>query len=286
MDPRCDHPTPAAAAAVFDQSHSVRLAEAKAEFLRGLLPEIMRATDLRTALDVGCGFGYFSTFLREQGFAVQGIDVRPENVAEAALRYPEIGFAVRDLEDTPVTDLGQFDLVLCLGLLYHLENPFSAVRNLFAMTRKVCIIETMVAPFSAPLVAFVEEGDGQDQGRKHLAQIPSESWFLKVLCKAGFPYVYGLSRLPAHPDFHRSFLRKRRRTFFVASRVSLAGGALRLVAEPRATGRFMWYSFGVGRLLEQPVVRRALKAGMRRLPYFAQGRPAPGPPGKRDGTPR
>lgn len=278
----CEDPT--AAAAVFDQPQSMRLAEAKAEFLRDLLTNITRGVDLRTAMDVGCGFGHFSDFLRGRGFVVRGIDVRPENVAEAESRYPDIGFGVRDIEDTSVTELGKFDLVLCMGLLYHLENPFCAVRNLFAMTRKVCIIETMIAPFSAPLIAFVEEGDGKDQGRNHLAQIPSESWFLKALCKAGFTFVYGLSRLPAHPDFRRSFLRRRRRTFFVASRVSLAGDMLRVVAEPKATGRFMWYSFGIGRLLERAAVRRILKSGMERLPHWTPLRSAP--PGKRDGSPR
>lgn len=265
------------AAGVFDQPHAMRLIRAKAELLQEILPDVTRGMDLRTALDVGCGFGYFSAFLSEQGLAVQAIDVRPENITEATSRYPNIGFAVRNIEDASVTDLGTFDLVLCLGLLYHLENPFRAVRNLFALTRKVCIIETMVAPFSAPIAAFVEEGDGQDQGRNYLAQIPSESWFLKALSKAGFAFVYRLSRLPGHPDFRRSFLRKRRRTFFVASRVSLPGGAFRLASEPRVTGRFMWYSFGIGRLFEHEGLRRTLKAGMQRLRQF---------PPRRDGAPR
>jgi len=264
-------------AGVFDQPHAMRLIRAKAEFLREILPDVTGGMDPRTALDVGCGFGYFSAFLSEQGFAVQAIDVRPENITEAKSRYPNIGFAVRNIEDASVTDLGTFDLVLCLGLLYHLENPFRAVRNLFALTRKVCIIETMVAPFSAPIAAFVEEGDGQDQGRNYLAQIPSESWFLKALSKAGFSFVYRLARLPGHPDFRRSFLRKRRRTFFVASRVRLPGGGVRLTTEPRVTGRFMWYSFGIGRLLEHEGVRRALKAGMQRLSA---------PSRRHDGTPR
>jgi SAM-dependent methyltransferase len=269
---------------VFDQPHAMRLIRAKAEFLREILPDLTRGMDPRTALDVGCGFGYFSAFMSEQGFAVQAIDVRPENITEAKARYSNIGFAVRNIEDASVTDLGTFDLVLCLGLLYHLENPFRAVRNLFALTRKVCIIETMVAPFSAPIAAFVEEGDGQDQGRNYLAQIPSESWFLKALRKAGFSFVYRLSRLPGHPDFRRSFLRKRRRTFFVASRISLSGGAVRLAAEPRVTGRFMWYSFGIGRLLEHEGMRRALKAGMQRLQRLPPVQPAS--PRRHDGTPR
>ncbi len=269
---------------VFDQPQAVSLAVAKAEYLRDFLPEFVRGADLRTALDVGCGFGYFSAFLRDLGLTVRAIDVRPGNIARARTRYPDIGFAVHDIEDPSVVALGDFDLVLCLGVLYHLENPFRAIRNLFSLTRKICVIETMIAPFSAPLTAFVEEGEGLDQSQSHLAQIPSESWFLKTLSKAGFPFIYRLSGAPLHPDFRSSLIRKRRRTFFVASKVSLSVGGLAPAAEPRITGRFMWYSFGIGRVLEHRGVREALKVGIRRLKHISWFRFAS--PRERDRLPR
>src|SRR4029077_16596758 len=84
-------PPPTLAAGVFDQPPAMRLIRAKAEFLRELLPDVTRGVDLRTAFDVGCGFGYFSAFLKERGFAVQAIDVRPENITEAKSRYADIG---------------------------------------------------------------------------------------------------------------------------------------------------------------------------------------------------
>lgn len=37
---------------------------------------------------------------------------------------------------------GTFDLVLCFGILYHLENPVLAVRRISAVTRKVIVVDT------------------------------------------------------------------------------------------------------------------------------------------------
>jgi tRNA (mo5U34)-methyltransferase len=38
--------------------------------------------------------------------------------------------------------LGSFDVVLFLGVLYHLEEPFLALRRLRRVTRQVAVIET------------------------------------------------------------------------------------------------------------------------------------------------
>ena len=42
-----------------------------------------------------------------------------------------------NVEDPQVRELGASDLVLCPGLLYHLENPFQAIRNLHALTARI-----------------------------------------------------------------------------------------------------------------------------------------------------
>lgn len=41
---------------------------------------------------------------------------------------------------------GEFDLVLMLGLIYHLENPVGALRLARQHTRRLCLVETQIAP--------------------------------------------------------------------------------------------------------------------------------------------
>src|SRR6266540_299913 len=120
--------------APFDTPYTLRFNEARKALMGRLLQEIINGERVSNALDVGCGFGYFSQYLKQSGIEVMGIDGRPENVEEARKRYPDIDFKVYDIEELSVGSLGQYDLVLCFGLLYHLENPFRAIRNLSSLT--------------------------------------------------------------------------------------------------------------------------------------------------------
>jgi tRNA (mo5U34)-methyltransferase len=49
---------------------------------------------------------------------------------------------VADFTTTDLAALGTFDVVLFLGVLYHLEDPLGALRRLRAVTRRVALIET------------------------------------------------------------------------------------------------------------------------------------------------
>src|SRR5271168_5316386 len=103
---------------IFDQPQQAEYVERRCAFLGRFLPQWKRELDLRTALDVGCGVGYFSAFLRDAGFQVTAVDGRAENVAEAQKRHPGIEFRACDVEDPQCAALGSYDLVLAFGLLY------------------------------------------------------------------------------------------------------------------------------------------------------------------------
>jgi hypothetical protein len=56
-----------------------------------------------------------------------------------------VEFRIDDVTRINVASYGEFDLTLCLGLLYHLEDPMGALRRLRAVTRELLVIETEVA---------------------------------------------------------------------------------------------------------------------------------------------
>lgn len=49
---------------------------------------------------------------------------------------------VGDFMTLPPEHIGQFDVVLFLGVLYHMENPLASLRRLAQLTHEVAIIET------------------------------------------------------------------------------------------------------------------------------------------------
>lgn|SRR3989338_8125986 len=63
-------------------------------------------------LDVGCGFGDFYQYLKDEGIKVKytGIDICPAFVDVCTERFPEAKFAVKDLQTDPVKE--KYDYVV------------------------------------------------------------------------------------------------------------------------------------------------------------------------------
>jgi SAM-dependent methyltransferase len=217
----------------FDSDWTQNYTKIRQAFIRELLGLARVQVELVTALDVGCGVGYFSKFLSELGFRVVAIDGREENAQEGKRRHPEITFLTRDAEDPALPEIGTFDFVLCVGLLYHLENPFRTVRNLFALTGKLLVVESMCAPGDQPTMELLDEYHEEDQGLSHVAFYPTESCLVKMLYRAGFPFVYGFRQLPSHPAFCATRSRQKKRTMLAASRQNLSTGGLTVIPEPQ-----------------------------------------------------
>jgi tRNA (mo5U34)-methyltransferase len=80
------------------------------------------------ALDIGCNAGYYSFELARRGASVLGVDHDLHYLAQAAWAREQFGLEDRvELREMGVYDLGRlretFDLVLFLGVLYHLRYP-------------------------------------------------------------------------------------------------------------------------------------------------------------------
>jgi SAM-dependent methyltransferase len=217
---------------VFDNPTSQEFNRARQDFLGQLLPELRRQIGLASAADVGCGIGYFCKFLTGMGFHVVGFEGREQNAIEARRRYPEITFLTKNVEDPDFPNVGKFDLVLCAGLLYHLENPFRAIRNLHSLTGKVLLVESMCAPGIEPSLQLLDEYRSEDQGLNYIAFYPTETCLVKMLYLAGFSYVYGPTILPDSADFRESASRRRERTIVAACVEPVTLEQLKLLPEP------------------------------------------------------
>ena len=220
-------------AGAFDGEHYQGLNSSRTPVISAVVSEVRRQFDLQTVVDVGCGVGYFSAFLKSLGFQVIAVDGRRENTEEAKRRVPQVTFHLLNVEDPGIRDLGCFDLVFCFGLLYHLENPFQAIRNLHAMTSKLLLVESVCFPGNEPIMALVDEESNDAQGLNHIAFYPTEECLVKMFYRAGFTKVYRLTKLPSHPDFHAKNLVRQIRTILAASHAPLYSELLELVTEPR-----------------------------------------------------
>jgi tRNA (mo5U34)-methyltransferase len=93
-----------------------------------LAPHLPRRLDGWTALDIGCNAGFYAFELARRGAQVTGIDVDPHYLDQARWAAREFGlessveFRRMQVYDLARTD-ERFDLVLFLGVFYHLRYP-------------------------------------------------------------------------------------------------------------------------------------------------------------------
>jgi len=216
----------------FDQKEYRQLIEARGETIQRAVTRLKPALKLSNAVDAGCGVGFFSQTLSECGLNVCGFDGRKENVAEARRRFAHIPFGEGDIEERAILQLGRFDLVLCFGLLYHLENPLLAIRNLHGLTEKCLLLESMCLPEEKTSMLLRQEPRQDDQSLSDVACYPSEGSLVKMMYRAGFGMVYRVMPLPDHEDFRETAEHARRRTVLLATSTGIDVAGFRLIPEP------------------------------------------------------
>jgi tRNA (mo5U34)-methyltransferase len=103
------------------------------------------------ALDVGCNAGFYTFELAKRGAEVVGIDVDEHYLRQARWAAERFGVegSVEFRRDT-VYDLARtdecYDLVLFMGVLYHLRHPLLALDLVAARARRLLVLQTLTMP--------------------------------------------------------------------------------------------------------------------------------------------
>jgi tRNA (mo5U34)-methyltransferase len=166
----------------------------------------------RTVLDIGCNGGYFAMQMKQRGAdRVVGIDSDARYLAQARFAADVLGIDIelRQLTVYEVAALRErFDLVLFMGVLYHLRHPLLALDLLHEhVVGDLLLMQTMqrgseaVAQVEADY-PFAERGVFDDPGfpRLHFVEhryagdptnwwIPNAAASMAMLRSAGFDVV-------------------------------------------------------------------------------------------------
>ena len=116
----------------------------------------------KRVLDIGAWDGWFSFEMERRGASVVALDsTRQETFFEARrLLDSKVEYVVEDVCRVNPRDLGQFDIVLFFGVLYHLKHPLLALEKVFELTTWMACIESLVIDDpptnAAPVMEFYE----------------------------------------------------------------------------------------------------------------------------------
>ena len=116
-----------------------------------LAPALPADLDGWTALDIGCNAGFYSFELALRGADVVGIDHDEHYLRQAAWARHRLDLDDRvELRNMGVYDLAhvdeQFDLVLFMGVLYHLRYPLLGLDIVSQKVGRLLAFQTMTLP--------------------------------------------------------------------------------------------------------------------------------------------
>ncbi len=130
-------------------------------------------------LDLACLEGLYAIEFARQGARTVAIEGRESSIEKARFVQKALGLDNLTLSQDDVRNLsrekhGEFDVVLCLGILYHLDAPdvFRFVENIARVTTGLAVIDTYVSLASKD----VRSHEGKSYwGREVFEHSPSDS---------------------------------------------------------------------------------------------------------------
>jgi 2-polyprenyl-3-methyl-5-hydroxy-6-metoxy-1,4-benzoquinol methylase len=102
----------------------------------------------KRVLDIGAYDGFFSFECERRGAEVVAIDTIPYGQSGFKVAHELLGSKVRfrsaSVYDLNPESFGQFDLVLCLGVIYHLRHPLLGLEHIHSICKGTLILETQI----------------------------------------------------------------------------------------------------------------------------------------------
>ena len=177
-------------------------------------------------LDLACLEGMYAIEFARRGGEVVAIEGREANLEKARFAARTLGldgidFQLGDVRGLSLARHGEFDVVLCLGILYHLDaaDLFPFVERLHEVCRRALVIDTAIAVGGAEELSHggrayqgrtLFEHDPHSSGEDRLkalwssldnpsAWAPTRPSLARLLAATGFTSVME-SWVPAEPD--------------------------------------------------------------------------------------
>lgn len=171
-------------------AHNIHLAGdlyTMGEYVRGdeiLARRVLQiATDLTArpletlrVLDLACLEGLYAIEFARHGARAVGVEIREANLEKARFVKEALGLERLELARDDVRNLsreayGEFDVVLCLGILYHLDAPdvFEFVHRMAEVCGRCLIVDTHISTTNE---ATVEHGGHVYAGKYFIEHMP------------------------------------------------------------------------------------------------------------------
>jgi tRNA (mo5U34)-methyltransferase len=186
----------------------------------------------KRVLDLGCNAGFWSLAAIEAGCDyVLGVDGREMHVEQANLVFDvnevdpsRYRFDVGNVFDYPFESFEPFDVVLCLGILYHVAKPFCLMEVASRVNTDLMVIDTSISELPGSFLSFTQEAPLADDPRRaidyRLVTYPTKMAIRDMGRALGYDVALLKPSLVSREGM-RDYSRKTRYAFVCAKRTSL-----------------------------------------------------------------
>ena len=184
---------------IFDKAIIRRHTQRKKYFFDPLVKFCGGSLRGKRVLDLGCNAGFWALHAAESGCDfVLGVDGREMHVRQAEFVFETKGieksryqFIQKDIFDLKPEELGTFDIVFCLGLLYHISKPMELMESIDPMNSDLLLIDTTLsrASDSSFQVAHESLEEPRNAFDYELVLIPTKLAVLEMAKQFGYSSV-------------------------------------------------------------------------------------------------
>lgn len=161
------------------------------EWIRPAITEIFRGKDV---LECGCGGGHHTAIMAENAASVTAVDLNCADLARSRCAgLSNVDFVDADLA---AMDLGrQYDVVICIGVIHHTDDPDATFRNLYRHCKPGGTV--IIWTYSAEGNAMVRYGV-EPIRKLFLRNMPRPGlvWLSRLITLMLYPIVYSVYLLP------------------------------------------------------------------------------------------
>lgn len=150
---------------IWDASHVKRHEERKRYFFDPVVDFLGGSLEGKRVLDLGCNAGFWSLLSVQSGCDfVVGIDGRQDHVDQSNFVFETLGvdeqrykFLTDDVFAVDLRSLGTFDIVLCLGFLYHTSKHVELLEKIAQVNDDLLVIDTSLSLASGSYLQLKKE---------------------------------------------------------------------------------------------------------------------------------
>jgi SAM-dependent methyltransferase len=152
-------------------------------------------------LDLGCGEGVYAIEAGLRGASVLALDARTARMdlgAACAGRHglDNVAFRQEDVRQVSRRTHGDFDVVYCLGLLYHLDVPdvFHLLENVHELCARMLVVDTLISLAGGGQAAHRDRLYDGERVREHGDEDPTEMRRERVLRSVDNTFAFRFTR--------------------------------------------------------------------------------------------